>query len=258
MTEGVLMAARFAGKVGIITGAGSGIGKATIERFVSEGGSAIAVDISEARLTQLEQEFHSRNQLIKCVSGDLASESTINEILIVAGERIDILINNAGIMDDFVPLDELDDQLWDRVIAVNLTSVMKLSRAVIKKMLVQGKGSIVTTSSGAAFKSGIAGTAYTTSKHGLNGLIKSIATIYGSRGIRSNAVAPGGTKTNIMDMTKPIRGQKTMELLGANMANAPRAAEPQEVAACILFLASDDASNVNGTILASDSGWIAK
>ena len=208
------MAARFAGKVGIITGAGSGIGKATIERFVAEGGTGVAVDISEIRLTKLEQEFHSRNQLIKCVSGDLTNDATIDQILQASGEKIDVLINNAGIMDDFVPLDELDDELWNRVIAVNLTSVMKLSRAVIKKMLLQGKGSIVTTSSGASFKSGIAGTAYTTSKHGVNGLIKSIATIYGSRGIRSNGVAPGGTKTNIMDMTKPIRGQKTMELLG--------------------------------------------
>jgi NAD(P)-dependent dehydrogenase (short-subunit alcohol dehydrogenase family) len=252
------MAARFAGEVGIITGAGSGIGKATIERFVAEGGTGVAVDVSEIRLTKLEQEFHSRNQLIKCVSGDLTNDATIDQILQASGEKIDVLINNAGIMDDFVPLDELDDELWNRVIAVNLTSVMKLSRAVIKKMLIQGKGAIVTTSSGASFKSGIAGTAYTTSKHGVNGLIKSIATIYGSRGIRSNGVAPGGTKTNIMDMTKPIRGQKTMELLGVNLANASRTAEPEEVAACLLFLASDDASNVNGTILASDSGWVAK
>lgn len=252
------MSDRFAGKVGIITGAGSGIGKATIERFVNEGGSAIAVDISAPRLQQLSTEFKARNQEIKCVSGDLASDATIDEILKVAGDRVDVLINNAGIMDDFVPLDELDDELWNHVISVNLTAVMKLSRAVIKLMLKHGKGSIVMTSSGASFKSGIAGTAYTTSKHGLNGLTKSISTIYGSRGIRSNGVAPGGTKTNIMDMSKPIKGQKTLELLGPNMANASKTAEPEEIAACILFLASDDASNVNGAILPSDAGWSAK
>jgi NAD(P)-dependent dehydrogenase (short-subunit alcohol dehydrogenase family) len=252
------MSNRFYGKVGIVTGAGSGIGKATIERFVAEGGIGIAVDVSEERLSNLQSEFNSRGQKVIIVAGDLSKDETITEIIRAAGNRIDILINNAGIMDDFVPLDELDDQLWDRVIAVNLTSVMKLSRAVIKLMLQQGNGSIVTTSSGASFKSGIAGTAYTTSKHGLNGLIKSIATIYGSRGIRSNGVAPGGTKTNIMDMSKPIRGQKTLESLGVNMANASRMAEPEEVASCLLFLASDDASNVNGTILASDGGWSAK
>lgn len=252
------MSGRFNGLTGIITGAGSGIGKATIERFANEGGTGIAVDISSSRLDALRSEFLARNQAIKTVAGDLIEEKTVEEIVKVAGPHIDILINNAGIMDDFVPLDELDDALWERVINVNLTAVMKLSRAVIKVMLKQGKGSIVTTSSGAGFKSGIAGTAYTTSKHGVNGLIKSIATIYGSRGIRSNGVAPGGTKTNIMDVMKPIRGQKTMELLGANMANAPRTAEAREVAACLLFLASDDASNINGTIVACDSGWSAK
>lgn len=249
---------RFEGKVGIITGAGSGIGKATLIRFVREGGSGIAVDISQERLDHLVTELAAEGLQTKTIAGDLTFNSTIDAIVEMTGPKIDVLINNAGIMDEFVPLDELDDEMWDRVISVNLTSVMKLSRAVIRKMLVTGGGAIVTTSSGAAFKSGIAGTAYTSSKHGVNGLVKSISTIYGSRGIRSNAVAPGGTKTNIMDMSKPIKGATTLQALGANMANASRTAEPEEVAACILFLASDDASNVNGVIMASDSGWTAK
>lgn len=249
---------RFEGKVGIITGAGSGIGKAALMRFVREGGIGVAVDISQERLDALVKELVAEGLSTKTVAGDLVLDSTINAVVEMAGSKIDVLINNAGIMDDFVPLDELDDDLWNRVISVNLTSVMKLSRAVIRKMLTTGGGAIVTTSSGASFKSGIAGTAYTTSKHGLNGLVKSISTIYGSRGIRSNAVAPGGTKTNIMDMSKPIKGASTLQALGPNMANASRTAEPEEVAACLLFLASDDASNVNGVIMASDSGWSAK
>lgn len=249
---------RFEGKVGIITGAGSGIGKAALMRFVREGGVGVAVDISQERLDALVKELAAEGLSTKTVAGDLVLDSTINAVVEMAGSKIDVLINNAGIMDDFVPLDELDDDLWSRVISVNLTAVMKLSRAVIRKMLTTGGGAIVTTSSGASFKSGIAGTAYTTSKHGLNGLVKSISTIYGSRGIRSNAVAPGGTKTNIMDMSKPIKGASTLQALGPNMANASRTAEPEEVAACLLFLASDDASNVNGVIMASDSGWSAK
>lgn len=249
---------RFTGKVGIVTGAGSGIGKATIIRFAREGGIAIGVDVVLERLGQLEKDMAVKGLPVKTVCGDLVADSTINAIIEAAGPKIDILINNAGIMDEFLPLDELDDATWDRVIAVNLTSVMKLSRAVIRVMLKNGGGAIVTTSSGASFKSGIAGTAYTTSKHGLNGLVKSISTIYGSQGIRSNAVAPGGTATNIMDMSKPIRGAKTLEALGVNMANASGTATPDQIAACLLFLASDDASNVNGVIMASDGGWAAK
>ena len=252
------MEQRFKGKKAIITGAGSGIGKATVERFVAEGGIAVAIDVSQERLDQLTSDFSKRGQSIQTVCGDLCSSETIERIMSTVGSHLDILINNAGIMDDFVPLEELDDELWERVISVNLTSVMKLSRAALKVMLKQGHGAIVTTSSGASFKSGIAGTAYTTSKHGVNGLVKSIAAIYGHRGIRSNAVAPGGTKTNIMDLSKPIRGQKTMELLAPNMSNATKTAEPSEVAASILYLASDDASNVNGAILACDGGWSAK
>jgi NAD(P)-dependent dehydrogenase (short-subunit alcohol dehydrogenase family) len=249
---------RFDGKKAIITGAGSGIGKAVVERFVSEGGRAIAVDISQERLEMLTSEFHQRNQEITTVCGDLSSARTIEKIMSNASHHLDILINNAGIMDDFVPLDEIDDELWERVIATNLTSVMRLSRAALKVMLQQGHGVIVTTSSGASLKAGIAGSAYTASKHGVNGLVKSIAAIYGDRGIRSNAVAPGGTRTNIMDLSKPIRGQKTMEHLAPNMANSSRTAEPSEIASSILYLASDDASNVNGAILACDGGWSAK
>ena len=249
---------RFSGKRAVITGAGSGIGKATVERFVSEGGHAIAVDISQERLDKLTAEFYKRNQDIDTVCSDLSAAGTIEKIMSSVGSQLDILINNAGIMDDFVPLDEIDDELWERVIAINLTSVMRLSRAALKIMLQQGHGAIVTTSSGASLKAGIAGTAYTTSKHGVNGLVKSIAAMYGDRGIRSNAVAPGGTRTNIMDLSKPIRGQKTMEKLSPNMSNATRTAEPSEIAASILYLASDDASNVNGAILACDGGWSAK
>ncbi|MEN9454064.1 MAG: hypothetical protein RLZZ19_551, partial [Actinomycetota bacterium] len=103
------MSGRFNGLTGIITGAGSGIGKATVERFVNEGGTGIAVDISGSRLEALRSEFLARNQAIKTVAGDLIEEKTVEEIVKIAGPHIDILINNAGIMDDFVPLDELDD-----------------------------------------------------------------------------------------------------------------------------------------------------
>jgi NAD(P)-dependent dehydrogenase (short-subunit alcohol dehydrogenase family) len=252
------MEKRFAGKVAIITGAGSGIGKATLERFVAEGGTAIGVDLIQERMDALREEMIDKGFIITAVVGDLTDDSTIAAAVSAAGPRIDILINNAGIMDDFVPLEDVDDALWDRVLGVNLTSVMKLSRAVIKQMVVQGGGAIVTTASAASFKSGIAGPSYVASKHGVAGLVKSMATIYGPQGIRSNAVAPGAVATNIMDMSKPPRGAATMQELGANMANMGRIGTSEELAAAILFLASEDASYINGVILPVDGGWVAR
>jgi NAD(P)-dependent dehydrogenase (short-subunit alcohol dehydrogenase family) len=252
------MSKRFEGKVGIITGAGSGIGKATIVRFVEEGGIGIGVDIVGSRLEALTTELKERGLSIRTVAGDLRDPATIDSIMAVAGDRIDVLVNNAGIMDDFVPLDELDDELWEKVIDVNLTSVMTLSRAVVKRMLKTGHGSIVTTASAASFKSGIAGPAYISSKHAVAGLVKSMATLYGPKGIRSNAVAPGAVATNIMDQTKPPRGATTMQSLGVNMANMGSIGTSEQLAAAILFLASDDASYVNGVILPVDGGWVAR
>jgi len=252
------MSDRFAGKVGIITGAGSGIGKATIERFVAEGGVGIAVDMVKARLEVLDIEMKAKGFTVKCVTGNLLDDATIDAVMAAAGEKIDILINNAGILDEFVPLEDIDDELWNRVIGVNLTSVMKLSRAVVKKMLKTGGGSIVTTASAASYKSGIAGTSYVASKHGVAGLVKSMATLYGPKGIRSNAVAPGAVATNIMDQTKPPRGAATMQALGINMANMGTVSQPEQQAAVILFLASDDASYVNGVVLPVDGGWVAR
>ena len=252
------MTKRFEGKVGIVTGAGSGIGKATIIRFIEEGGIGIGVDLVESRLEALTSELKAKGLEVKTVAGDLRNPSTIDSVMAAAGERVDVLVNNAGIMDDFVPLDELDDELWERVIGVNLTAVMTLSRAVVKQMLKTGHGSIVTTASAAAFKSGIAGPAYVASKHAVAGLVKSMATLYGPKGIRSNAVAPGAVATNIMDQTKPPRGATTMQALGINMANMGTVGTAEQLAAAILFLASDDASYVNGVIMPVDGGWVAR
>ncbi len=249
---------RFAGKVAIITGAGSGIGRATLIRFLQEGGTAVGVEVVESRLTELAAELTPQGLTFTSVVGDLRDEATIARALTAAGNRIDILVNNAGIMDDFVPLAELDDELWQKVIGVNLESVMKLSRAVLQVMLPAKAGAIVTVASAASFKSGIAGSAYVTSKHGVAGLSQSIATLYGAHGIRSNAVAPGAVATNIMDPHHTPRGAATMQELGVNMANIGVIGKPEELAAAILFLASDDASYINGVVLPVDGGWVAR
>nr|WP_269429491.1 SDR family oxidoreductase [Sinomonas humi] len=153
------------------------------------------------------------------------------------------------------PVHEVDDATWDRVLGVNLTSMMRLMRAVVPLMLEAGMGSIVNVSSEAGLRGSAAGAAYTASKHAVIGLTRSSAVMYARKGIRVNAVAPGGTRTNIH---AEFASELATEVLGPLMqANVPPIAEAEELAAGITFLLSRDASNINGVVLASDNGWNA-
>jgi Dehydrogenases with different specificities (related to short-chain alcohol dehydrogenases) len=150
---------------------------------------------------------------------------------------------------------EVSDAEWERVIRVNLTAPFLLTRAVLPHMLAAGKGAVVNTASEAGLRGSAAGAAYTASKHGMVGLTKSLAVMYRDKGIRANAIAPGGTRTAItVDLEAGAHGPA---VLGAYMGNVGRAAEAEEQAAAIVFLASDAASNINGVILPVDNGWAA-
>lgn len=252
MTETSSPTARFAGATIIVTGAGSGIGKATAERIVAEGGRVIATDVVETRLDELRAALGDD---VVTVAGDVAEESTIVRILEAAGERIDGLANVAGIMDGFLPTAEVDDATWERVFAVNVTGMMRLTRAVLPRMLDAGRGSIVNVSSEAGLRGSCAGVAYTASKHAVNGFTKSTAFFYAPKGIRCNAVAPGAVATNI---EAPFTSAWAGERLGPFLQTlVPGVAQPAQLAAAITWLLSDDSSNVTGVILADDGGWSA-
>lgn len=243
---------RFSGQTIIVTGAGSGIGRATASRIAREGGRVVAVDVSQERLDEFAAE-HDGAEIVT-LTADITDDAKVAEIVAAAGDRIDGLANIAGIMDDMTPIGELTDAVWQRVFAVNVDGTMKLMRAVVPVMLAQGKGSIVNTASEAALRGSAAGVAYTASKHAVVGLTKSTAFMYGPSGLRVNAVAPGPTITNIeAKFASPLGAARVQQA----MAILPDPAEAEALAASITFLLSDDGVNVNGVVLASDGGWSA-
>lgn len=244
---------RFLNKTVIITGAGSGIGKACAMRFAYEGAKIIATDVNEKRLDDLKLVL--KDFSVVTVAGDISKEETVQKILAVAGGSVDVLVNNAGIMDNFLPAAEVDDQTWEKVFAVNVTAVMRLTRAVLPSMINAGRGAIVNVTSEAGLRGASAGVAYTASKHAVIGFTKNTAFMYANKGIRVNAVAPGGVKTAI---EADFKSQLAAERLGPVFQTIlPPSAEPEHLAACITWLTSDDSPNINGVILASDGGWSA-
>jgi NAD(P)-dependent dehydrogenase (short-subunit alcohol dehydrogenase family) len=243
---------RFTGQTVIVTGAGSGIGRATASRVAREGGRVIAVDVSQARLDEFAAE-HGGAEVVP-LTADITDDADVARIVEAAGGTIDALANIAGIMDDMTPIGDVTDAVWDRVFRVNVTGTMKLMRAVIPAMLAQGGGSIVNTASEAALRGSAAGVAYTASKHAVAGLTKSSAFMYGPSGIRVNAVAPGPTITNIeASFGSPLGAER----IQTAMTVMPDPVEADALAASITFLLSDDGVNVNGIIMASDGGWSA-
>lgn len=244
---------RFAGKTVIVTGGASGIGLATSLRIAREGGRVIVSDVSAERLQEVVRE-HPDLDLV-AVAGDVSRQEDVDRMIAAAEGSLYGLVNNAGVMDDFMPVGEVSDAIWERVIRINLTGPMLLSRAAIPLMLEAGSGSIVNIASAAGTRGSAAGAAYTASKHGVIGLTRNTAIMYGPEGIRCNAVAPGGTITNIVANFASQRGAAR---LGPYMqANVPAPATAAQLAASITFLLSDDGTNVNGVVLPSDGGWTA-
>lgn len=237
---------RLENKLAVVTGAASGIGRSMVRRFVAEGATVVAVDMDEGRLAKVAAETGCR-----MVVADISSDEGIAAML--DQERIDILCNNAGILDALTPLADVDDAMWERVMRVNVTGPFKAIRSVIPRMIEQKGGVILNTCSAAALSGGRAGAAYTASKHALLGLTRSTAWYYGDQGIRSNAIAPGAIQTKMhMRMTPHAGG---MEKYMAYFQTMPPHGKAAAVADVATFLVSDDSRYVNGEIVSVDGGW---
>ncbi len=246
-------------KVAIVTGAASGIGKAIAMLYAQEGAKVVVSDINLEAAEAVVGEIESVRGSAIAVATNVAKQEDVDNLIettIKSFGTIDVVVNNAGIMDNFIPIAELSDELWDKVMAVNTTGPMRLIRKAMPVFLEKKKGVIINIASIGGLQGSRAGAAYTASKFAVVGLTKNIGFQYAKEGIRCNAIAPGGVNTNI-GKTIDNPSKFGMEKAMSGSANNPRTGEPLEIAQVALFLASDDSSFVNGTVITADSGWTA-
>ncbi len=243
------------GQVTLITGAGSGIGRAMAAAFVAAGARVLAVDRAAEGLAALAEAVAAPESLA-VHRADLTEPAAIGAMLAAAEARfgpVEVVCNNAGLLDRMMPLDETDDALWEQIMAVNLTAPMRLTRAALPAMLARGRGVFVNTASIASVQGGRGGFSYTVSKHGLLGLTRAVATAYGAQGIRCNAVAPGSVKTSLAAGAPPSEAGWALRQKG--LATRPPQAEPEDIAPVAVFLASSEARYLNGALIVADAGW---
>jgi len=245
--------------VAVVTGAASGMGKAISILFAKEGAKVVLADFDIEGATKVAEEITTSGGVAMAFKTDVSIQSDVDNLIdnaIKSYGSVDILINNAGIMDNFMPVEKVTDELWDKILAVNTTGPMKLIRKVMPIFLEKKKGIIVNIASIGGIAGSRAGVAYTSSKYALIGLTKNIGFQYANLGIRCNAIAPGGVNTNI-GKTINAPDKFGMERAMSGATNNPRMGESAEIASVALFLACDDSSLVNGSVVTADGGWTA-
>ncbi len=250
---------RLTGKTIIVTGAGSGMGEAMAKLFAQEGARIVAADIRLETVERVVSDIKEAGGEAMAVASDIAKPNAATELVQQALEaygKLEVLVNNAGIMDGMEGVEDISDERWDHVFAVNTTGTMRLMREAVKHFKEVKGGVILNNISIGGLNGARAGAAYTASKHAVIGLTKNTAFFYAGEGIRCNGIAPGAVETNIgQSMTNLNEFGMGRAMLG--MGLNPRAGQPDEIAKLALFLVSDEASFINGAIVVADGGWSA-
>jgi NAD(P)-dependent dehydrogenase (short-subunit alcohol dehydrogenase family) len=251
---------RLAGKVALITGGTSGMGRATAMLFAQEGARVAITGRNEARGREVVAEIEQAGGTAIFVRSDVRfagdCRRAVEETLQAFG-RLDILFNNAGVLYANTVLDCTEEE-WDLTLDTNLKGTYLMSKFTLPAMIAQGSGVIINNASGWGLVGGDAAAAYCASKGGVVLLTKAMAIDHGRQGIRVNCICPGDVDTPMLPEDAQRRGMKWEEYL-ASAANRPmgRIGKPQEIAKAVLFLASGDSSFVTGAVLAVDGGGTA-
>lgn len=246
-------------KVAVVTGAASGMGRAIAILYAKEGAKVVVSDLTLEGAGATVADITAFGGIATAVEADITKEGDVYKLIKAALNTygtVDILVNNAGIMDNFSPVGDVTDELWEKVFAVNVTGAMRTIRQAMPVFLEKGAGIIINIASVGGLYGSRAGAAYTASKHAVIGLTKNTGFQYAEKGIRCNAIAPGGVNTNISASFKEANHEGMNKAMAGATFN-PKNGEPEDIARVALFLASEDASFVNGTVITADAGWTA-
>jgi len=248
---------RLKGKRAIVTGAGSGIGRASAALFAAEGAAVLAVDRAEAAVAETVAAITRAGGRAIALAADVGNEAEVEGYIaraIAEFGGLDVIYANAGISGGLVPLFEQSVEQWQEVLRINLIGPFLAIKHAGPHLVRQGQGSIICTASVAGLRANAGGNPYSASKAGVISLVQTAANALGGTGVRVNAICPGLIETG---MTQPIferaRARGTEDKIG-QLNPLHRHGEPHEIAAMALFLASDDASYVNGQAIAVDGG----
>jgi NAD(P)-dependent dehydrogenase (short-subunit alcohol dehydrogenase family) len=245
------------GKSVVVTGASSGMGKAIVELFANEGASVVAVARRKERLEELAESLKEAPGKVVICAGDVSKAGDIEAAIDTAVKefgKLDVLVNNAGVMDDMAPIAEATDEKYESVFSVNVYGPFAGMRKAVQVFLEQGNGGNIINVSSIGAQHQAAGPVYGASKAAVNAMSRNTAFMYMKDGIRCNVIAPGAIATEIstsMGMPNMNGYSKIQGVLGLGVE--PGAAE--EIAKAALFLASDDSAYISGDIIAVDGGW---
>ncbi len=244
---------RFTGKVAFVTGAASGIGRATAVAFATEGARVAILDRTEEALADTAEAVRQVGGEVLVLACDVSDpdqvEASVGRVVETFG-RLDIAFNNAGVENKAAPVHEIALDEWDRILDINLRGTFVCMKHELAQMVRQGGGVVVNTSSGAGVRGVAGGASYTASKHAIIGLTKAAALDYAKQNIRVNAILPGNIETPMMDRFTGGDIQKAIDLEPVG-----RLGKPEEIADAVLWMSADLGAFVTGAAIAVDGGW---